>query len=140
MKNKVLVAVIMLVLWALYGNSALADYLAEDVVPMYENTGNLSAKLTIHSEQAQCEGTTQGLSSNTRTKLTLTLQKRVSGASWTSVVTWNKQGTGKALVMIKQSYPTRKGYDYRVKVVSRIVNSEGVILEKITKYSAIISN
>ncbi len=139
MKNKLWVAVVIMSLLTLFGNAARAQSATGSSDPMYENTKSVSAALSINSAKAQCEGRTQGLSGDTKTKLALTLQKRVPGESWKPVVTWNSQGTGKSLVTIQESYPIHKGYDYRVKAVSRIVNSEGTILETVTKYSSIKS-
>ena len=132
-------AVLAILLFIIPMQHSLAQNNSSIVDPMYSDTYKVTSVLSISDAKAVCKSEAIGKSSATTTKLTATLQKRENGGQWKPVITWSAQASGKNKAIIDQKYVAHSGFDYRLKAVSKIVDSEGVILETVTKYSSIKS-
>lgn len=59
------------------------------------------------------------------------------GSSWTSIKTWSHKGGITAVV--DENYAVAKGYSYRLKLTHKAYDSNGNLIETITKYSEVIN-
>lgn len=110
------------------------------VTPYYTYVSSIFADLAISGNTARCSGYAKGSSTETRTTLTVTLQRQAVGSStWTTADSWGVTGTGRDLVQIERTKSVSSGYSYRVKVSCKITNAQGTQLENPIKYSDIIN-
>lgn len=102
------------------------------IEPRYMYTGKITASLSLSGSTASAAGRITP-SGEYETRITVCLQKG-SGTSWTTIATWNGNcscGSSEAGGIKTLT----KGYDYRVAVTGRVYNSNGTLLETVTKYS-----
>ena len=59
-----------------------------------------------------------------------------NGTSWTTIKTWTDQGGSYA--MVGSRYAVTSGYQYRLKLTHKAYDSNGNLIETITKYSDIV--
>ena len=62
--------------------------------------------------------------------------QRKNGSSWTTIKTWTDQGGSYA--MVRSYYAVMGEYDYRLKLTHKAYDSNGNLIETITKYSDIV--
>ena len=62
--------------------------------------------------------------------------QRKNGTSWTTIKTWTDQDTEYA--MVGSYYAVTSGYQYRLKLTHKAYDSNGNLIETITKYSDIV--
>lgn len=62
--------------------------------------------------------------------------QRKDGTSWTTIKTWTDQGGSYA--MVSSYYAVMSGYQYRLKLTHKAYDSNGNLIETITKYSDIV--
>ncbi len=62
--------------------------------------------------------------------------QRKDGTSWTTIKTWTDRGG--AYAMASSYYAVTSGYQYRLKLTHKAYDSNGNLIETITKYSDIV--
>lgn len=132
--------VTMLVMVNLFTNNVVAVQGSEltggDIELFYVNTSSVTANLSITSGTATCKAVNKMTKSYT-SKITMTLQKSTDNSTYSKVQSWSQSYTGTGSKALTKTKALTKGYYYRVKVVVRVYSGDEVI-EKITKYSAVI--
>lgn len=85
--------------------------------------------------KASCSGQIKPNASNKKAKVTIKLQKK-TGSSWTTMQTWSKTATGLAGAKASGTRAVTAGLTYRVYLTGYVYDSNGNVLESITKASA----
>ncbi len=62
--------------------------------------------------------------------------QRKNGSSWTTIKTWTDRY--EAYAMVSNYYAVTSGYQYRLKLTHKAYDSNGNLIETITKYSDIV--
>ena len=110
------------------------------IVPYYTYLSLIGADLYPQGSRAACSGFATASTSNTKTKVAVSPQRRVSGGStWSSITTWTDTANGQSLAYAEGAITMQTGYDYRVKVVGTITDAYGNVIEQITKYTSVTS-
>lgn len=104
-----------------------------EIMPCFVYTNRIEAKIGISGGTAKAEG---GIypSGGQRTAIIVYLQKENSSGRWTTLAVWsgsNDSGISKA----SGSKEVTSGYNYRVKVLGKVYDSSGAVIESITTYS-----
>ena len=136
--KKVLALLLFVIL--LGANNAVAQQADRlSITPYYSHTFNIFAGSEINGGVATCCGTVTGRYNYTFTAIKVTLQKREVGSEdWEYVDSWSKTAAGRFTAQVEETESVSSTYDYRVYVKGTITDSEGVILETTSKYSAIV--
>lgn len=101
------------------------------VEPCYVGVNSKSCSLTLSSGTATCTGTVN-LKNGYSAKLTLKLQQRKSGGSWSTIQTWTASGT-----RISKSRSVSSGYEYRATLSAKIYDSSGTQVDSLSAVSAV---
>lgn len=112
-------------------------YANNSVMPCYTYIDMIQAGLSINSGTAKASGSVFP-AGNLKTSITVRLQRESSDGTWITISTWigsNNNGASEA----GGTKELKTGYNYRVYVVGKVYNSNGVAVETIKKYSAIKS-
>ena len=136
--KKVLALLLLVIL--LGTNSAVAQQADRLIItPYYSHTFSIFAGLEINGGVATCSGSVTGRYGYTFTTAKVTLQKREVGSEdWEYVDSCSKTAAGRFTAQVEETKSVSSTYDYRVYVKGTITDSEGVILETTSKYSAIV--
>ena len=138
MKKRIVSITLMLVLMitsissSLVVNAALPEDNGSEIQPLYTYISDLGYDLSISGTTATCSSSLSGLSSVTKMKITMTLQKK-NFLSWEDVESWTQIVLTRGTAFEK----TRTGLSsgtYRLKVV--FVVYSGTNSETATKYSS----
>ncbi len=101
----------------------------------YTDAASVSVSLNISGGKASCSGQIKPNASNKKAKVTIKLQKK-TGSSWTTMQTWSKTATGLAGAKASGTRAVTAGLTYRVYLTGYVYDSNGNVLESITKASA----
>ena len=132
MKYRVCCIIMCLLLAGAAIHAASAD---TEIMPCYAYTNSIEAKIDISGGTAKAEGKIVP-SGGQRTAIIVYLQKENSSGRWTTLAVWsgsNDAGISKA----GGSKEVTSGYNYRVKVLGKVYDSSGTVIESITTYSPI---
>lgn len=131
---KKVVSVLLCVLFGLIGMcSAIAD---NDIQPRYTCTKVINADLVFNDGSASAWGEVIPHDSY-ETRITVNLQ-RCDDGTWVSLSVWTGHNTnGKSEAGGTRNIST--GHDYRVYVIGKVYDTNGNLLETVTKYSPTVS-
>jgi len=62
--------------------------------------------------------------------------QQYTSSGWTTIKTWTDRDD--AYAMVDQNYAVMSGYDYRLKLTHKAYDSNGNLIETITKYSPVV--
>lgn len=135
MKKMCVVFSLMLMLLGLLVTQACA---ADEIMPLYESTGKAEAELSMSGTEAECYGKITAASGNS-VSITMKLQQRKSGGSWTTIATWTGSSSSGRTASLSKTKTVESGCDYRVYVKGTVKDSSGKVVESPSKYSAVKS-
>ena len=141
MKKRIVSIALMLVLMitsissSLVVNAALPEDNGSEIQPMYTYISDLGYDLSISGTTATCSSSLSGLSSVTKMKITMTLQKK-NFLSWEDVESWTQIVLTQDTVFTKQRTSLSSG-TYRLKVVYVVYS--GTNSETMTDYPPQVS-
>lgn len=107
----------------------------EDMViqPRYARIATVDVDFDINSSgKSTCYSKVTTADWSDNIDLTMELQ-RLEGKDWTTIKTWNTSGTH--IVSLDKTWYVVSGYDFRLKITSKITDSNGVWRETATDYS-----
>lgn len=110
------------------------------VEPRYTHIATINGSISIEDGTAVCYATGRSRYAETTTVVRVTLQKRAPTSEvWTTVYSWTGTAEGTATAQVLGEKTVTAGYDYRIYITCTIKDAEGVIQEKDTMYSRIVS-
>lgn len=109
--------------------------LEENQDARYNNIYKISSSLTKSGSNAVISSSVRGQNGVTKTSVTSTLQRKVSG-KWVNVTSWTNTQS-KILSSLNKTTPITKGYSYRV--MTKGTAYRGSVAESSTVYSNIIN-
>jgi hypothetical protein len=126
-----------LMLLCMCGTTGLAEK-GNEITPFAAYVQNIVADVNVSLGTAKCSALMYANSSDTKTKLTMTLQCRESfGSSWLPMKSWSASASGKTAATLSKTLSVSRGYDYRVYARGTVTNSEGVVLDTASAYSKV---
>lgn len=120
---------------------AMAAQPKENIVePRYTHIAAINGSFDIKDGKAVCYASGRSRYADTTTMVHVTLQRRASGTNaWAVVCSWSETAEGKETCYVKSEKKVTKGYDYRIYIKCVIKDSEGVIKEKDSMYSKVVT-
>jgi hypothetical protein len=103
----------------------------------YVNTRSVTVDLVINGEIANCTAYVRGLSGTTHISISMSLERRNSNGSYTTIKTWPTESANGATCSVAKIYAVLSGYTYRVCVQTSVTRNGSV--ENITEYSAAVA-
>ncbi len=103
----------------------------------YEYIQRASASCSISGGTATCGVNVSGKTGVTRITTTLSLQRKISGGSWTTVKTWPTKTVYTNTLTDSKTTSVSSGYIYRTKATGRVY--QGASSEPYTVYSGSVS-
>lgn len=117
--------------------ATLSTATATAIEPRYTGLFGAAVSLDIASGGKSTPAVAVTLRNGYTADVTLTLQRSSNGYSWSSVKEWSDSGS--TLVSIEKTYYVTSGYDYRSKCTVIVYDSNGSIVDNVTKYSSTVS-
>ena len=134
MKKMCVVFSLMLMLLGLLVTQACAA----EIVPLYDDSDKAPATLVFNGNTASCVGKIRP-DSGQSASITMKLQQRKSGGSWTTIATWTGSSSSGRTASLSKTKTVESGCDYRVYVKGTVKDSSGKVVESPSKYSAVKS-
>ena len=103
----------------------------------YQYTKSANASLVISGGTATCGVVVRGKEGVTKITATLSLQRKTSGGSWTTVQTWDPKTVYTITLTDSKTRSVSSGYIYRTKATGRVY--QGTASEGYTVYSGTVS-
>jgi hypothetical protein len=93
------------------------------IMPLYTNTSSIDVFITFSGTQATCAADVIGKTGTTNVSITISLQRRESNGSFTTVKTWAAESVNKDMLYVSKSNSVVRGESYRTHVTAKVTRS-----------------